>query len=91
MVVVNCAGPWGARVGRLAGVDLPIDQSGALYLVEWSTSEGHVYNLVLRDGATPILPVAGYDSACGLWDVATDQSQGTPSWTQARAPSADQK
>jgi hypothetical protein len=35
-----------------SGVDLPIDQSGALYLVEWSTSEGHVYNLVLRDGAS---------------------------------------
>ena len=34
------------------GVDLPIDQSGALYLVEWSTPEGHVYNLVLRDGAS---------------------------------------
>jgi hypothetical protein len=35
-----------------AGVDLPIDQNGALYLVEWTTSEGHVYNLVLRDGAS---------------------------------------
>jgi hypothetical protein len=35
-----------------SGVDLPIDQSGALYLLEWSTSEGHVYNLVLRDGAS---------------------------------------
>jgi len=35
-----------------AGVDLPLDQSGALYLVEWSTSEGHIYNLVLRDGAS---------------------------------------
>ncbi len=35
-----------------SGVDLPIDQSGALYLVEWATSEGHVYNLVLRDGAS---------------------------------------
>ena len=35
-----------------SGVDLPIDQSGALYLVEWETSEGHVYNLVLRDGAS---------------------------------------
>ena len=34
------------------GVDLPIDQSGTLYLVEWSTSEGHLYNLVLRDGAS---------------------------------------
>jgi hypothetical protein len=35
-----------------SGVDLPIDQNGALYLVEWSTSEGHAYNLVLRDGAS---------------------------------------
>jgi hypothetical protein len=35
-----------------SGIDLPIDQSGALYIVEWSTSEGHVYNLVLRDGAS---------------------------------------
>jgi hypothetical protein len=35
-----------------SGADLPIDESGALYLVEWSTSEGHVYNLVLRDGAS---------------------------------------
>jgi hypothetical protein len=35
-----------------SGVDLPIDLSGALYIVEWSTSEGHVYNLVLRDGAS---------------------------------------
>jgi hypothetical protein len=34
------------------GVDLPIDHSGALYIVEWATSEGHVYNLVLRDGAS---------------------------------------
>lgn len=32
--------------------ELPIDQSGALYLVEWSTTEGQVYNLVLRDGAS---------------------------------------
>jgi hypothetical protein len=36
----------------LSGVDLPIDQNGALYFVEWSTAEGHVYNLVLRDGAS---------------------------------------
>jgi hypothetical protein len=35
-----------------SGVDLPIDQNGALYFVEWSTSEGHLYNLVLRDGAS---------------------------------------
>jgi hypothetical protein len=33
-------------------VDLPIDQSGALYVVEWSTAEGHVYTLLLRDGAS---------------------------------------
>ena len=36
----------------LSGVELPIDQNGALYFVEWSTPEGHVYNLVLRDGAS---------------------------------------
>ncbi len=34
------------------GIELPIDQNGALYLVEWSTSEGHLYDLVLRDGAS---------------------------------------
>jgi hypothetical protein len=37
--------------------DLPIDQSGALYVVEWSTSEGQSYSLVLKDGATG-LPAA---------------------------------
>jgi hypothetical protein len=36
----------------VGGVDLPLDQSGAVYVVEWATSEGHVYNLVLRDGAS---------------------------------------
>jgi hypothetical protein len=39
----------------LSGIDLPIDESGAVYLVDWSTSEGHVYNLVLRDGASGLL------------------------------------
>jgi hypothetical protein len=33
-------------------VDLPLDQNGALYLVEWLTAEGQTYNLVLRDGAS---------------------------------------
>ncbi len=32
-------------------VDLPLDQNGALYVVEWQTSEGQSYNLLLRDGA----------------------------------------
>jgi len=44
-----------AEVGLPAdspGVDLPLDQNGALYLVEWSTSEGQAYNLVLKDGAS---------------------------------------
>jgi hypothetical protein len=36
----------------LDGVDLPLDDSGALYIVDWETSEGHVYKLVLRDGAS---------------------------------------
>jgi len=34
------------------GVDLPIDQNGALYIVDWSTTEGPAYNLVLRDGTS---------------------------------------
>lgn len=38
-------------------IDVPLDQSGALYSVEWSTSEGHSYSLVLKDGATG-LPAA---------------------------------
>ncbi len=33
-------------------VDIPLDQNGALYLVEWSTAEGQVYNLILKDGAS---------------------------------------
>ena len=39
------------------GVELPIDQNGALYIVDWSTTEGPAYNLVLRDGASS-LPAA---------------------------------
>jgi hypothetical protein len=35
-----------------AGVDLPVDQNGALYLVEWVTSEGHNFALSLRDGVS---------------------------------------
>jgi len=34
------------------GVDVPIDQSGALYVVDWSTSEGLSYSLLLKDGAS---------------------------------------
>jgi hypothetical protein len=41
-----------------SGVDLPIDQSGALYIVEWATAEGHVYSLALRDGASGQLAAA---------------------------------
>lgn len=39
------------------GVDLPLDQNGGLYVVDWSTSEGHSYALVLKDGASG-LPAA---------------------------------
>ncbi len=34
------------------GVDLPIDRSGALYIVEWTTSDGNAYGLELKDGAS---------------------------------------
>lgn len=39
------------------GVELPVDENGALYVVDWSTTEGLSYALVLRDGATG-LPAA---------------------------------
>ncbi len=35
-----------------SSVELTLDQSGALYAVEWSTAEGQSYSLVLKDGAT---------------------------------------
>lgn len=34
------------------GVDLPLDQNGALYVVDWATSEGYTATLRLKDGAT---------------------------------------
>jgi hypothetical protein len=41
-----------------AGVALPLDRSGALYLVEWSTSDGHSYELQLRDGLSGLVAAA---------------------------------
>jgi hypothetical protein len=38
-------------------LDLPLDQNGALYVLDWQTSEGHSYALVLEDGASG-LPVS---------------------------------
>jgi len=40
------------ELGNDGTVALPLDQNGALYVVEWSTSEGHTYDLMLRDGAS---------------------------------------
>jgi hypothetical protein len=45
------------ELGNDGVVRLPLDQNGALYVVEWSTTEGHAYEMVLRDGATG-LPAA---------------------------------
>ena len=46
------------EIGRDATfAEVALDRSGALYVLEWSTSEGHSYNLVLKDGATG-LPAA---------------------------------
>jgi hypothetical protein len=42
--------------GQLQAV-LPVDQNGALYVIEWWTSEGYTYSVQLRDGASE-LPVA---------------------------------
>jgi len=36
------------------GVELPIDRSGALYVVDWSTTDGQAYTLQLKDGATEL-------------------------------------
>ena len=35
-------------------VALPVDQNGALYIVEWWTSEGYNYSVQLRDGASEL-------------------------------------
>jgi len=32
--------------------ELSLDKSGALYVLEWITSDGHSYNLLLKDGAS---------------------------------------
>jgi hypothetical protein len=46
-------------------VDLPLDQNGALYIVDWSTAEGFVFNLLLRDGSAlrRDLPYGGDEAA----------------------------
>ncbi len=42
-----------AEIGQdVSGTDLSLDKSGALYVVEWTTSDGHSYNLLLKDGAS---------------------------------------
>ena len=50
------------------GVDLPIDQSGSLYIVEWTTSDGNAYNLQLKDGTSAL--------TAALVQVKNLQSQG---------------
>jgi hypothetical protein len=40
-----------------SSLEIPLDQNGALYVLEWQTSEGHAYALALQDGASG-LPVA---------------------------------
>ena len=40
------------ELGSEPSVELPLDQNGALYVADWSTTEGASFNLVLRDGAS---------------------------------------
>lgn len=40
------------ELGHDGSTPLPLDQNGALYVVDWSTSDGHNYDMLLRDGAT---------------------------------------
>jgi hypothetical protein len=56
------------ELGGEPGVDLPLDQNGALYIVDWSTTEGATFNLVLRDG------ISG--QAAATVQVKLQQSQG---------------
>ena len=51
-----------------AGVDLPLDQNGALYIVEWATSDGNAFNLQLKDGTSAL--------TAALVQVKNLQSQG---------------
>ena len=51
-----------------AGVDLPLDQNGALYIVEWATSDGNAFNLQLKDGTSAL--------TAAFVQVKTLQSQG---------------
>jgi len=39
-------------LGGETSVPLPLDRSGALYVVEWSTVDGQSFDLLLRDGIT---------------------------------------
>lgn len=59
---LETAGPLEvARVelgGDPEGVRLPLDRSGALYLARWSTSDGHSYELQLRDGLSGLVAAA---------------------------------
>ncbi len=41
-----------ASLASETAVTLPLDRSGALYLVAWSTPDGQTFDLVLRDGLT---------------------------------------
>jgi hypothetical protein len=42
-----------SEIGQDAtGTDLALDKSGAVYVLEWVTSDGHNYNLLLKDGAS---------------------------------------
>jgi hypothetical protein len=56
------------ELGSEGFVDLPIDQNGGLYAVDWSTTDGQTFTLTLRDGAT------GQEAASAK--VQTLQSQG---------------
>jgi len=56
------------ELGNEEGVDLPIDLNGALYIVDWSTTEGQTYNLLLRDGTSGLTAATA--------QVRVQQSQG---------------
>ena len=48
-IVVNCAGMWAREVGRLAGVDVPLQAAEHYYLISEPIAELHPLLPILRD------------------------------------------
>ncbi|BDA87158.1 FAD-dependent oxidoreductase (plasmid) [Aureimonas sp. SA4125] len=50
-IVVNCAGMWAREIGRLAGIDIPLQAAEHYYLISDSVAGVHTNLPILRDPA----------------------------------------